>query len=143
MNARGLLRIGLLVLTVYHLVLTGAWALLLPRSFYDGFPWPGHPWVRLLPPFNEHLIRDFGGLNVAMGVVLGAAAVILERRLVCTALVADVVFAVPHFIYHSAHLEHFPTADAVVQTILLAVLVVLPLALLIPARRLRDAGRFA
>src|SRR5215471_14889090 len=31
----------------------------LPDSFYDSFPTPGHAWVALLPPHNEHLLRDF------------------------------------------------------------------------------------
>jgi hypothetical protein len=69
MTARTWLRTGLIILAVYHLVL-GVWTLFLPRSFYDDFPAPGHPWVALLPPYNEHLLRDFGALNLAMVMVL-------------------------------------------------------------------------
>lgn len=39
---------------------TGAWQLLLPRSFYDDFPLPEHPWVAMLPAYNEHLMRAVG-----------------------------------------------------------------------------------
>jgi hypothetical protein len=46
--------------------LVGVWAALWPPGFYDDFPWPGHPWVAPLPAYNEQLIRDFGGMNLAM-----------------------------------------------------------------------------
>jgi hypothetical protein len=50
------LRAGLLVLAAPQLVV-GAWALADPAGFFDGFPAAGHAWVRLLPPYNEHLTR--------------------------------------------------------------------------------------
>jgi hypothetical protein len=137
MTSRAWLRTGLIVLGVYHLVL-GAWTLFLPRSFYDTFPAPGHPWVALLPPYNEHMLRDFGALNLAMAVVLGSAAVSMERRLTFTVLAAAIVVEVPHMIFHAAHLQHFPPADAIAQTILLGVVMAIPIALLIPARRVVD-----
>lgn len=71
------LRVGLL-LYLGVTALVGGWAALWPRGFYDDFPWPGHPWVGLLPAYNEHLLRDFGGMNLAMAVVFGAAAVTPE-----------------------------------------------------------------
>jgi nucleoside-diphosphate-sugar epimerase len=57
--------------------------------------------VALLPAYNEHLVRDFGGMNLAMAVVFGVAAVTLDRRLAATALVAYLVFAVPHLAFHA------------------------------------------
>jgi hypothetical protein len=134
-GARLWLRIGLIVLGLYQLVV-GVWPLLAPRSFYDGFPLPGHPWVALLPPYNEHLLRDFGGLNLAMAVVLGVSAVTLDRRLVFTVLAAYLVSGVPHMIFHAVHLQHFPPVDAITQSIALAVLVAIPIVLLFLARRL-------
>jgi len=123
------LRVGLfLYLAVTALV--GMWAALWPRSFYDDFPWPGHPWVALLPAYNEHLVRDFGAMNLAMAVVFGVAAVTLDRRLATTALAAYLVFAVPHLLFHLRHLEPFGTVDAVAQVVTLAVAAVLPLPLL-------------
>ncbi|GAA0408468.1 hypothetical protein Acor_71740 [Acrocarpospora corrugata] len=123
------------VLFLYHFVL-GVWPLLLARSFYDSFPLPGHSWVALLPPYNEHLLRDFGGLNLAMVVVVGAAAVFMERRIVLTALVADIVAGVPHMIFHVLHLQHFPPVDAISQSIALAVVTAIPIILLVPAWQL-------
>jgi hypothetical protein len=93
MRARRWLRPALLVLTLTQVVV-GTWRLLLPRSFYDLY------WVELLPPCNEHLLRDVGGLDLALAVVLGAAALIMERRLVATALLAYLTFATYHLVFH-------------------------------------------
>jgi hypothetical protein len=135
MTARAWLRTGLIILAVYHFIL-GLWSLFLPRSFYDTFPAPGHNWVALLPPYNEHLLRDFGALNLALVVLLGTAAAIAERRLTFTALAAAIVVEVPHMIFHTTHLQNFPPADAITQTIALTVIMAIPIALLIPAWRL-------
>ncbi len=70
----------------------GFWALLFPRAFYDDFPLPGSAWVSTLGPYNEHLIRDYGALNLAMAVLLLAAGILLERRLVQVALITWLVF---------------------------------------------------
>jgi hypothetical protein len=40
----------------------GLWAAAWPRRFYDSFPGLGRHWVLALGPYNEHLIRDVGGL---------------------------------------------------------------------------------
>ena len=116
MTSRTLLRVGLLVLAAIQAIV-GVWALAAPQAFYDGFPLPGNPWVALLPPYNEHLVRDVGGLNLALAVVLGAAARTLDRRMVRVALLALAVFAVPHTAFHAGHLAGFPPADAVAQTV--------------------------
>jgi hypothetical protein len=128
-RSTGWLRAGLLLYGGMT-VLVGVWAAAWPRSFYDDFPWPGHPWVALLPAYNEHLVRDFGGMNLAMAVVFGVAAVTLDRRLATTALVAYLVFALPHLAFHLDHLEPFGAVDAVAQVVTLVVAALLPLPLL-------------
>lgn len=115
-RARPAMRAGLIFLAATQVVI-GVWALLAPRSFYDGFPVSGHAWVALLPPYNEHLIRDVGGLSLALTVLLAAAAVRPERRLVRTAMLAFLVYTVPHAVFHGLHLEGFSVADAIVQTV--------------------------
>ena len=135
MTTRAWLRTGLIILAFYHFVL-GVWSLFLPRSFYDSFPAPGHAWVALMPPYNEHLLRDFGALNLALVIALATAAAVAERRLTFTALAAAIVVEVPHMIFHTIHLQNFPPADAVIQTIGLSVVMAIPVALLIPAWRL-------
>jgi hypothetical protein len=49
---------------------------------------------------------------------------------------------VPHLIFHVLHLQHFPLVDAIVQTISLALVVVIPIALLVLAQRLPRTARF-
>jgi hypothetical protein len=41
-----------------------------------------------LGPYNEHLVRDVGALNLALGVLLASAAILLERRLARVSLLA-------------------------------------------------------
>lgn len=76
-------------------------------------------------------MRDVGALMLALAVVLGAAAVTLDRLLVRVALAANLVSSVPHFVFHATHLQHFSTGDAVGETIILSVTVLLPAALLL------------
>ena len=52
----------------------GIWAQFAPRSFYDDFPGLGRAWVRVDGPFNEHLVRDVGGLNLALAAAVLAIA---------------------------------------------------------------------
>jgi hypothetical protein len=74
-------------------------------------------------------------MNLAMAVVFGVAAATLDRRLVNTALVAYLVFAVPHLTFHLQHLEPFGTVDAVAQAVTLVASAALALPLLALARR--------
>ena len=129
MNTRSWLRAGVAFLAVIQGV-TGATQLFAPRFFYDNVPTSVHPWVSLFPPYNEHLMRDIGAATLAYVLVLGIAAVTLDRLVIRTALVANLIFTVPHFIFHAFHLEDFSTGDAVGQTISLAVGVLLPAACL-------------
>jgi len=126
--------LGLLALAA---TVVGGWALAAPRSFYDGFPGGGRSWVSPVGPYNEHLVRDVGELNLALAVLVAAAAVLLERRLVFVALAAYLVNAVPHFIFHVTHMDELSTGDQVGQTVSLALAVVVPLALLPLARGAR------
>jgi hypothetical protein len=111
----------------------GGWALSAPRSFYDDFPAAGRDWVSALGPYNEHLVRDVGAANLALGVLLVFAAVLLERRLVQAALVAWLVYAGPHFVFHLTELESFSLGDKLGNAGALGLAALLPLALLVLA----------
>jgi hypothetical protein len=132
---RGLLRGGLLFLAVIPLS-GGLWALLVPRAFYEDFPLPGRDWVSTLGPYNEHLVRDYGALNLALAVLLVAAAVLLERRLVQVALLTWLVFATPHFVFHLGQTHHFSASSNAEQLGGLGLVVLLPVVLLFFAGRL-------
>ncbi|HTO00773.1 MAG TPA: hypothetical protein VL068_08885, partial [Microthrixaceae bacterium] len=81
-------RLALGYLALNSLVV-GIWAQFAPRSFYDDFPGFGAVWVAVDGPYNEHLVRDVGGLNLALAVVLIAALVTLTPTLVMTAAIAS------------------------------------------------------
>ena len=105
-------------------------------SFYDTFPSAGFgPWVGVDGPFNEHLIRDVGALYLAL-VGAGVVAALSRRADASIAVgVAWLVFSVPHFTYHLAHLHGLAPLDAVAQPISLALSLVLEHPLVIPPRR--------
>ncbi|GAA2041455.1 hypothetical protein GCM10009819_29150 [Agromyces tropicus] len=115
----------------------GAWALLAPRSFADGFPFPAlfEAWVGVDGPYNEHLIRDVGALYLAL-VAAGVVAALMRRADASVAVgVAWVVFSIPHLAYHLGHLDGLPPLDAVAQPIALASSLVLAAPLCLPPRR--------
>ena len=116
----------------------GIWATLAPSSFYEDFPPAVGGWVSALPAYNEHLMRDVGGLFMATGFFLLVAAVHLERRLVLTASLSYLLFAVPHTAYHLFNLEPYGTGDVIGNVVALAATVILPLWLVWVAGRDRD-----
>lgn len=96
-------------------LMIGVWALFAPEHFFAAFPSSGHAWVALLPPYNEHLVRDVGALSLALTVVLVSAAVTADRLLVRVAACAFAVYALPHTLFHGLHLHGFALGDAVAQ----------------------------
>jgi hypothetical protein len=128
------LRAGLVALALVELAL-GAWQLLAPHSFYASFP-TGQGWVASLGPYDAHLMTDVGELTLALGVLLAFAAAVFERRLVQVALVAYLVQAVPHLVFHAIHRDHLSTADNAGNLVTLGVAVLVPAALLWLSRAL-------
>jgi hypothetical protein len=91
----------------------GIWGLLAPRSFFGNFPGAGHHWVSALGPYNEHLVRDYAASELGFAVLLLAAAIWFDRRLVLVAGAAFLAATIPHFIYHLTTTGSFSTADNV------------------------------
>ena len=63
-------------------------------------------------PYNEHLVRDIGGLNLALAFVAVMALVTGSTLLARVTGGAALVFGVPHLLYHATHLDGFETGDA-------------------------------
>jgi hypothetical protein len=112
----------------------GLWITISPTSFYEDFPL-GRGWVEALPAYNEHLMRDVGGLFMGTGFLLLVAGALLERRLILISLVTWLLFAVPHTVYHLLNLEPYGTGDAIGNAVALAATVLLPLWLLVVVGR--------
>ena len=77
---------AILIYLTFAGLLVGVWATLFPQSFYDDFPGAGRVWVSVDGPYNQHLIRDVGALNLALAVVAIVAFVTLSRAAVLAAL---------------------------------------------------------
>ncbi len=126
---RGWIRFAFIYLTV-TIGVVAAWILIAPKGFYDNFPGGSTHWVSALPPYNEHLERDFGGAGLGLAVLAALAAVWMERRVVQAAAVALFVAGVPHLAYHVTTTGHYSTRDNVASLAGLALDVLLPLAVL-------------
>ena len=95
----------------------GLWAVLAPRSFYDSFPGLGRSWVSVDGPFNEHLVRDVGGLFCALAAV---AVFALVQRTATASRAAGIVLlvsGVPHALYHAASTEVLESTGDVVASV--------------------------
>jgi hypothetical protein len=115
----------------------GLWQWLFPASFYADFPGLGRHWISPDGPYNEHLLRDIGQGNLALGTV---ASVALLTRVVWLARavgLAAVAANVPHQVYHQANVSILPSpADQVLQSMTLSVVTLAAIALAVLAFRL-------
>jgi hypothetical protein len=115
--------------------IVGIWAALFPRSFYLHFPGGGHAWVAVDGPYNQHLVRDVGQLNLGFAILLAAlalsAVLAAHRATARVVLAAYLVPAVLHFVYHLSHLGLYGTGDAAGNMVTLGLAVAIPAALLV------------
>lgn len=112
MTPKTVVRAGLVVLGLQGLV-SGIWATACPRGFYDDFPGFGLHWISSDGPYNEHLVRDYGALNLALATIALLGALWLTRQIVIGAAVAWIVYAVPHLGYHIFNVHDFGTGDQI------------------------------
>jgi hypothetical protein len=130
---------------LWYLAITSAyvavWILIAPKGFYDTFPTgPGH-WVNALPPYNEHLERDFGAASLGLAVLAALAAVWWrERRLVQATAIAFLASSVPHLAYHLTTTAHYSTSDNVQSLVGLGLPVVISVGVLAASRAPRAAA---
>ncbi len=124
-----LVMVGILALSAADV---GLWAVIAPHSFYTSFPGAGHHWVSTAGPYDEHLVRDVGGLYLSLLVVsvwaLGRRSVELLRL----AGAAWAVFSLPHLIFHLDHLDGLTTFDKAGETGSLALTLVFAGLLMLP-----------
>ena len=132
---------GLLGFFVLFGLVVGGWQALAPASFYADSPGAGRHWVSVDGPYNEHLLRDVGQGNLALGVMalvaLLTGGVWLARATGLAALVASL----PHQLYHQLTLHLLETtSDEVLQTLTLSLVSVAAVLLTVLAFRLPADG---
>jgi hypothetical protein len=123
------IRIALAYLALVSLEI-GVWAQFAPRSFYDHFPGLGRAWVSVNGPYNEHLVRDVGGLNLGLAAVLIVAFITLSRPTIIAAASASLLYGVPHVVYHIANTDGLKNSDIALSLGGLALFAALPVALI-------------
>ena len=97
--SRRSVRFGLAVLGL-PTVLTGAWAVFAPRSWYSDYgEGVGAP-PSAFGQYNEHFVQDLGSGYLAVAAALLFAVIWPTRDAVRVALIAFVVQTVPHFVVH-------------------------------------------
>ncbi len=128
-----ILRIGLAFLAIGAAVV-GGWAAFAPKSFYTDFPGGGRHWISADGPFNEHLVRDVGELNLALVVITVWAIVSLSMPLVRATLAGWIVTGALHTIYHFGHMHPDETSDQLAIGISLTLVPVVAIGLLLMTR---------
>ena len=103
--------------------LVGLWATAAPKSFYEDFPGSGRVWVAVDGPYNEHLVRDVGSLNLALAFVAVLALITGSTLLARAAGGAALIYGVPHLLYHATHLDPYDTDDQVALVVSLSIAV--------------------
>jgi hypothetical protein len=103
--------------------LVGLWATAAPKSFYEDFPGAGRVWVAVDGPYNEHLVRDVGSLNLALAFVAVLALITGSTLLARAAGGAALIYGVPHLLYHATHLDPYDTDDQVALVVSLSIAV--------------------
>lgn len=127
MTTRRILLGCLVLLGLY----VGIWAAFLPASFYASFPGPFSPWIAAGGPFDEHLVRDVGTLNLGLAAASALALRFRDDGPAAVVGFAWVVHSVPHLAYHLQHLGHLGTVDALAQVVSLSSTLVLALPLVL------------
>jgi hypothetical protein len=84
-------------------LLFGVWASVAPKNYFESFPGGGRTWVALDGPYNEHLMRDYGALNLGLAAVAICALIFASRPLVIAIAIAEIVYTLPHVVYHLSH----------------------------------------
>jgi heme/copper-type cytochrome/quinol oxidase subunit 4 len=110
-----LIRVGCLLLAAVAGEV-GVWAAFFPRNFYLHFPGAKHAWVSADGPYNQHLVRDVGQLNLTVAILLVVAAFAASRQLRQAVLGAYLVQAVLHLTYHATHLSRYVKSSDKVGT---------------------------
>ena len=134
-------RRALLTVLLLTALWLGIWAYAMPRSWYDTFPGFGLRWVAATGPYNEHFVKDIGGMYLALAVLTAGALMYAARgaRVRVTAT-AWTVFNVLHLGYHVTALQMYDGRDKVLVVASLVIVTLVSVALLLPVSRKPSGG---
>jgi hypothetical protein len=123
MKTKMVVQVALVVVGISYLV-TGAWAMLGPRSFFDSL-------ASDFPPYNVHLIHDIGAFTLGLGVT--ALVALGWRDGWSVALAGNATAALAHLVSHLVDRDEGatlldPFGLALLAALLVAALVKLRLA---------------
>jgi hypothetical protein len=128
-------RVLLAVLLLAALSL-GTWAYAMPRNWYDTFPGFGLRWIVATGPYNEHFIKDIGGMYLALAVLTaGALWFAASDATVRITAAAWTTFNLLHLGYHVTALQMYDGRDKVLVVTSLVILSLISAALLLPLSR--------
>lgn len=116
--------------------LPGIWALFFPQSFYSSFPHLGFGfhWIDSMGPFNDHFIRDIGAFFCALASLSIYTLFRFEEGTTRLTAYANIVFSLPHLIYHIFMINMFITmTDKILGITSLAIAVIVPILILLMA----------
>lgn len=113
----------------------GGWAYFAPLNWYNAFPGIGMQWLPVLGPYNEHLVKDVGGMYLALTALSALTLVYLSNRtLRLVTAVSWTTFNLLHLIYHLPMLHMYGTRDATLNAVALGGVLLCSLALALPTR---------
>jgi hypothetical protein len=93
----------LLAVTAALGLFVGVWAYAFPSAFYSSFPGLGLHWIDVSGPYDEHLIRDVGGLYLGLSAITVWATFSRIAQPGRLAGLGWTVFGLLHFIFHLTH----------------------------------------
>lgn len=115
---------------------TGVWAVVSPRTWYDDFPGVGPQLVSAIPPYNAHLATDAGAGLLATALIVMVAAWWGNLAALRIALFGFLVFDGLHGFFHVMNPSpHLSSGENLYSSGVLVVEFVLALILLVFAAR--------
>ena len=131
-------RVVLLLLGVTA-AFVGTWAYFAPESWYATFPGPGHHWLPVLGPYNQHLAKDVGAMYLAL-TALSITTATRPQDTFTTRITGTTwtVFNTLHLIYHLQHLNMYQPTDQALNAITLSLLTIASATLLLPHKTTTD-----
>lgn len=128
----------LLIYLIFANGIPGLWALLFPGNFYNSFPHLGFGlhWIDNMGPFNDHFIRDVGAFFCALASLSIYTLSRFEEGTIRLTAYGNIVFSLPHLIYHIVMINMFVTmTDKILGIGSLIMAVVIPVLILVKATR--------